>query len=200
MGRFNFQECQRLIELFLELKCMDMWPVLPASVGCAYMDFIFLPLALAAEPECEDAANGAILWHLSRVMYDIDVRRKQRERASKPRAKPLSIPSKILDGLLSCLFFGMHLIYRERLHRAHPESHASLADFRAFVRAILAEWSGMTTVISMASGVILTYISLQTRIYSYVYFADSSLIGLIRSSFFLGKKATVFVACVRRSL
>ena len=24
MGRFNFQECQRLIELFLELKCMGV--------------------------------------------------------------------------------------------------------------------------------------------------------------------------------
>lgn len=39
MGRFNFQECQRLIELFLELKCMGMWPILPDSAGCAYMDF-----------------------------------------------------------------------------------------------------------------------------------------------------------------
>jgi len=51
------------------------------------------------------------------------------------------MPSKILDGLLSCVSFGMHLIYRERLHRAHPVSHASLADFRTFVRAILVEWS-----------------------------------------------------------
>jgi hypothetical protein len=87
------------------------------------------------------------------------VHHKQRERATKRRAQPSSMPSKILDGLLSCVSFGMHLIYRERLHRAHPASHASLADFRTFVRAILVEWSGMAAVISMASEVLLTYIS-----------------------------------------
>ena len=124
-----------------------------------------LPLALAAEPECENAANGAILWHLSRVMYDIDVHRNQREHTSKPRAQPFSMPPKILDGLLSCVFFGIHLMYRERLHRAHPASHAPLADFRTFVRAILVEWSSMAAVISMASEVLFTYIFLQTRIY-----------------------------------
>jgi len=101
-------------------------------------------------------------------MYDIDVHRNQRERASKRRAQPLSMPSKILDGLLSCVSFGMHLIYRERLHRAHPASHASLADFRTFVRAILVEWSGMAAVISVASEVLFTYFWSQTRIYSYV--------------------------------
>ena len=101
-------------------------------------------------------------------MYDIDVHRKKREYASKPRAQPFSMPPKILDGLLSCVFFGMHLIYRERLRRAHPTSHASLEDFRTFVRAMLVEWSGMAAVIPMASKVLLTRLFLQTRIYSYV--------------------------------
>ncbi|KAI9513238.1 hypothetical protein F5148DRAFT_285702 [Russula earlei] len=39
------------------------------------------------------------------------------------------------------MFFGVHAMYRERLHRAHPASHASLADFRAFVRVMMVEWS-----------------------------------------------------------
>jgi len=117
MGRFNFQECRRLIELFLELK------------------------SVSAGPEFAHVANGAVLWHLSRVMHDIDVHFKQRVYASELRAEPLPRPSKILDGLLSCVFFGVHFIYRDRLHRAHPASHASLMDFRAFVRAMLEEWS-----------------------------------------------------------
>ena len=101
-------------------------------------------LAVAAEPECEYAANGAVVWHLSRVMQDIDVHRKNRESTSKLRELPLPKPSKILDGLLlSCVFCGVHMIYRERLHRTHPASYPSLSDFRAFVRAILVEWSGM---------------------------------------------------------
>jgi len=116
-GRFNYQECRRLIQLFLELK------------------------SVSAEPECENAANGAIVWHLSRVMHDIDVHCKQREYASKLRAEPFVKPSKTLDGLLSCMSFGVHIIYRERLHRAHPASYASLADFRTFVQANLVEWS-----------------------------------------------------------
>jgi hypothetical protein len=74
-------------------------------------------------------------------MQDIDVHSKNRESASKLRAPHLPKPSKILDSLLSCVFFGVRMIYRERLHRAHPASQASLADFRAFVRAILVEWS-----------------------------------------------------------
>jgi hypothetical protein len=42
-------------------------------------------------------------WHLSRVMHDIDVHYKQREYASKLLAEPFARPSKILDGLLSCM-------------------------------------------------------------------------------------------------
>lgn len=141
---------------------------------------VLCPLALAAEPECENAANGAIVWHLSRVMYDIDVHRKQRERARKCRVQPLSIPSRILDGLLSCVSFGMHLIYRERLHRVHPASHASLADFRTFVRAILVEWSGMAAVISMASEVLFTYISYRRE--STRTFDSLTLVSLIEFS------------------
>jgi hypothetical protein len=104
------------------------------------------PLGVAAEPECEYATNGTVVWHMSRVMQDIDVHRQNRESRSKLLAPPLPNPSKILDSLLSCIFFGVHMIYRERLHRAHPASHASLGDFRAFVRAILVEWSGKAMV------------------------------------------------------
>ena len=76
-------------------------------------------------------------------MHDIDVHCKQREYASKLRAEPF--PEAIEDPgwpFLSCVSFGVHIIYRERLHRAHPASHASLADFRTFVQANLVEWSG----------------------------------------------------------
>ena len=99
-------------------------------------------IAVSVEPECENAANGALLWHLSRVMLDIDIHCKQREYACQLRTQPFAKPSKILDGLLSCMSFGVHLVYRERLHRAHPASHASLADFRAFLQEVLVEWSG----------------------------------------------------------
>jgi hypothetical protein len=75
-------------------------------------------------------------------MHDIDVHCKQREYASKLHAELFAKPSKILDGLLSCMSFGVHVIYREWLHRAHPASHASLADFRTFVQENLVEWSG----------------------------------------------------------
>jgi hypothetical protein len=102
---------------------------------------------VSAEPECANVVNGAVLWHLSRVMHDIDVHLKQREYASELRAEPFPEPSKMLDGFLSCVFFGVHFIYRDRLHRAHPASHASLLDFRAFVRAMLVEWSGRTAAI-----------------------------------------------------
>ena len=75
-------------------------------------------------------------------MHDIDIHCRQREYANELRAPPFAKPSKILDGLLSCMSFGVHLVYRERLHRAHPASHASLADFRAFVQTNLEEWPG----------------------------------------------------------
>jgi hypothetical protein len=101
-----------------------------------------LLLAVATEPECERAANGAIVWHVSRVMYDIDLHHKQREDANRPPAHPFPKPSKIIDGFLSCMFFGVHLIYRERIHRVHPLSHVSLADFREYIQAIMLEWSG----------------------------------------------------------
>ena len=125
--------------------------------ACQWLNpFAFLRLnftviiAVSAEPECKNAANGAVVWHLSRVMHDIDVHCKQKEYASKLHAGPFNKPSKVLDGLLSCMSFGVHLIYRERLHRAHPASYSSLADFRTFVQANLVEWSGKTLTIPMA--------------------------------------------------
>ena len=149
MGRFNFQECQRLIELFLELKCERANDFL-SLCDCAihlWLFLLFVIIALSAEPGCANVANGAVLWHLSRVMHDIDVHLKQREYASELHAEHFPKPSKILDGLLACAFFGVHFIYRDRLHRAHPASHATLLDFRPFVRAMLVEWSGRTATI-----------------------------------------------------
>lgn len=88
------------------------------------------------------AANGAITWHIARIMHDIDLHRKERESASKPRVQSFSRPSKVLDGLLCCVFFGVHLIYRERLEYVHPAHRASLVDFQRFIREVLLEWSG----------------------------------------------------------
>jgi hypothetical protein len=152
-GRFNYQECRRLIQLFLELKCEPVPVAEPFRLLVTNSTVI---IAVSAEPECENAANGAVIWHLSRVMHDIDVHCKQREYASKLRAEPFAGPSKILDGLLSCMSFGVHIVYRERLHRAHPASHASLADFRTFVQANLVEWSGKALNYPMAPELLFT--------------------------------------------
>jgi hypothetical protein len=147
-GRFDYQECRRLIQLFLQLKCERVPVVEPFRL--LVINFTVI-IAVSAEPECEKVANGAVVWHLSRVMHDIDVHCKQREYASKQkarhgdcwlRAEPFAKPSNILDGILSCMSFGVHIIYRERLHRAHPAYHVSLANFRTFVQANLVEWSG----------------------------------------------------------
>ncbi|KAI0254866.1 hypothetical protein BJV78DRAFT_1183419 [Lactifluus subvellereus] len=116
-GRFNFQECRRLIELFLELK------------------------VVSTEPECGRDANAAVVWHLSRVMHEIDLHRYQREPARRLPAQPFPKPSKVIDGVLTCMFVGVHLIYRERIQRTHPLSRVSLADFRAFIQTIMSEWS-----------------------------------------------------------
>lgn len=147
-GRFHYQECKRLIELFLELKRERAWRIF-CPCGSIHGSCPQVVIAVSAEPECENAANGALLWHLSRVMHDIDIHCKQREYASKLRAQPFAKPSRILDGLLSCMSFGVHLVYRERLHRAHPASHASLADFRAFLQEVLVEWSGKALAIQL---------------------------------------------------
>ena len=124
-------------------------------------------IAVSAEPEFENVANGAVVWHLSRVMHDIDVHCKKREYASKLRAEPFVKPSKILGGLLSCMSFGVHVVYRERLHRAHPASHASLADFRTFVQANLVEWSGKALFIQWHPKLLFTPFC-EMRIYLYV--------------------------------
>ena len=88
------------------------------------------------------AAHGAITWHIARIMYDIDLHRKQRESASMSRVQSFTGPSKVLDGLLCCAFFGVHLIYRERLERVHPARRVPLVDFRRFIQEVLLEWSG----------------------------------------------------------
>ena len=75
-------------------------------------------------------------------MYDIDLHHKQRESAVKSPVQFFSRPSKVLDGLLCSVFFGVHLIYRERLERVHPERRVSIADFRQFIQEVLLEWSG----------------------------------------------------------
>ncbi|KAI0268096.1 hypothetical protein BC834DRAFT_676237 [Gloeopeniophorella convolvens] len=118
LGRFNYGECRRIIEVFQELK------------------------ACSREPDCEKAANAAILWHISRVMYEIEVHRRiRREKASKTRTNPFGQPSRVVESVLCCVLLGSHYVYRNRLERAHPLAHASLLDFRAFVQSILLEWS-----------------------------------------------------------
>ena len=72
-------------------------------------------------------------------MYDIDLHRKQRESARKSRVQSFS---RLLDALLCCVFFGVHLIYRERLEQVHPARRVSLVDFRGFIQEVLLEWSG----------------------------------------------------------
>lgn len=126
-----------------------------------------LLLAISAEPECENAANGAVVWHLSRVMHDIDIHCKQREYASNLCSEPFIKPSKILDGFLFCMSFGIHIVYRERLYQAHPASHASLADFRTFIQANLEEWSGKALTIRWYPSSCLHFFC-EMRIYSYV--------------------------------
>ncbi|KAI9447879.1 hypothetical protein H4582DRAFT_35987 [Lactarius indigo] len=116
-GRFNYLEYRRAIDLFLHLK------------------------AISTDIDCMMAANGALTWHIARIMHDIDVHRKQRESASKSHVQPHSRPSRILDGLLCCVFFGVHLVYRERLEQVHPARRASLVDFRRFIQELLLEWS-----------------------------------------------------------
>jgi hypothetical protein len=98
--------------------------------------------AISLDMDCMMAANGAITWHIARIMYDIDLHRKQRESASKSHVQSFSRPSRVLDGLLCCVFFGVHLIYRERLEQVHPARRVSLADFRRFIQEVLLEWSG----------------------------------------------------------
>lgn len=88
------------------------------------------------------AANGAITWHIARIMYDIDLHQSQKEGVSLSRAQFFPRPSKVLDGLLCCVFFGVHLIYRERLEQVHPARRVSIADFRQFIEEVLLEWSG----------------------------------------------------------
>lgn len=98
--------------------------------------------AVSTDPACERAANAAAVWHLSRVMHDIDLHCKQRESANGLPDQPFPKPSKVIDGVLSCMFVGVHLIYRERIQRVHPLSQISLADFREFIESIMLEWSG----------------------------------------------------------
>jgi hypothetical protein len=100
------------------------------------------PAAISTDIDCMAAANGAITWHIARIMYDIDLHHKQRESASKSRAQTFSRPSKVLDGLLCSVFFGVHLIYRERLEQVHPARRVSIVDFRRFIQEVLLEWSG----------------------------------------------------------
>ncbi|KAI9467173.1 hypothetical protein BJY52DRAFT_1236849 [Lactarius psammicola] len=115
-GRFNYLEYRRAIDLFLHLK------------------------AMSTDIDCMMAANGAITWHIARIMHDIDLHRK--ERARKSDFQSFSRPSKVLDGLLCCVFFGVHLIYRERLEQVHPARRGSLlVDFRRFIQEVLLEWS-----------------------------------------------------------
>lgn len=116
-GRFNYLEYRRAIDLFLQLK------------------------AISTDIDCMMAANGAITWHIARIMHDIDLHRNQRESASKSRDQPFSRPRKVLDGLLCCMFFGVHLTYRERLEQVHPARRVSLVDFRQFIQDVLLEWS-----------------------------------------------------------
>jgi hypothetical protein len=75
-------------------------------------------------------------------MYDIDLHQSQKEGVSKSRVQFFSSPSKMLDGLLCCVFFGVHLTYRERLEQVHPARRVSIADFRQFIQEVLLEWSG----------------------------------------------------------
>lgn len=76
-------------------------------------------------------------------MYDIDLHQRQKESVSKSRGvQSISRLSKVLDGLLCCVFFGIHLTYRERLEQVHPVRRVSVVDFRKFIQEVLLEWSG----------------------------------------------------------
>jgi len=116
-GRFNYLEYRRAIDIFLQLK------------------------AISTDIDCMAAGNGAITWHIARIMYDIDLHHKQRESANKSRVQTFSRPSKVLDRLLCSVFFGVHLIYRERLEQVHPARRVSIVDFRRFIQEVLLEWS-----------------------------------------------------------
>ena len=75
-------------------------------------------------------------------MYDIDLHQSQKEGVSMSSAQFFPRPSKVLDGLLCCIFFGVHIIYRKRLEQVHPARRVSIADFRQFIEEVLLEWSG----------------------------------------------------------
>lgn len=57
MGPFTCQECRRLIEHFLELKRQDGI----SDLLSLRLSFVVLVVAVSSEPECENAANGAVL-------------------------------------------------------------------------------------------------------------------------------------------
>ncbi|KAI0307015.1 hypothetical protein B0F90DRAFT_507046 [Multifurca ochricompacta] len=65
----------------------------------------------------------------------------------------------VLDGLLSCVFFGVHYIYRERLQSVHPLSSTSFADFRAFIQEILLEWSDANLLATVFVAANVTFLS-----------------------------------------
>ncbi|KAF8272150.1 hypothetical protein EI94DRAFT_1719117, partial [Lactarius quietus] len=122
-GRFNYLEYRRAIDHFLQLK------------------------TISTDIDCTAAANGAITWHIARIMYDIDLHYNQRESVSKTRAQFFPRPLKGLDGLLCCVFFGAHFIYRERLEQVHPARRVSIVNFRGFIQDVLldGQWTLFTS-------------------------------------------------------
>ncbi|KAA1466618.1 hypothetical protein DENSPDRAFT_831480 [Dentipellis sp. KUC8613] len=100
----------------------------------------------AAAGDCSFMA--AIVWHVARVMSDIERYRQRYQYGTQGsriyRDVAVAEPTwqvKIVDGLLFLFLFGVHRMYRERLERTRPGGIIYLPDFQNMMKSLLVEWA-----------------------------------------------------------
>ncbi|TFY71970.1 hypothetical protein EVG20_g1013 [Dentipellis fragilis] len=123
---FTEPQTRRLVQVYESLQT--------AHVSAATGDYSFM---------------AAIVWHVARVMSDIERYRERYQYGTQGsriyRDIAVAEPTwqvKIVDGLLFLFLFGVHRMYRERLERTRPGGIIYLPDFQNMMKSLLVEWAG----------------------------------------------------------
>ncbi|KAF8886978.1 hypothetical protein BD779DRAFT_544492 [Infundibulicybe gibba] len=90
----------------------------------------------------------ALAWHMGKVMGEIERSRQKYSFGTRDariyRNVAISKPTwgvRVLDVVISLLFFGVHKTYRKRLATTQPNGTPYLPDFRKLMQSFLVEWA-----------------------------------------------------------
>lgn len=137
---FVDRQCERFLRIYQDLKGSStvFWLVLIHRINYQCFDIDRLE-------STENAVIPAIVWHIARVMAEVEKSRTQYHWGTPEnriyRNVAIPEPSR-LEMILTLPLFGAHSMYRTRLQGTRVKGAVYLPDFRKLMQQFLDEWAG----------------------------------------------------------